>query len=96
MKLNQGRKERLLAVLQQGNAAGKREFWTARLETMSAAAQDIIIGLFEMLPAEIGWFSDVQVQKEEAMAKRDTAFWDTIVAEEEKRMPTIASSIQNI
>lgn len=93
MKLTEAQKTRLEAALAKGDAFLKKDFWTPRLEVMSEAGQETILALFEMFPKEIGWLEGVQMRKEEALSKQDTALWEKIVDEEEKHMAELAARV---
>lgn len=60
-----------------------RGFWYSRLENSPEDMCENILNLFEQLPGEMGWFTEVQKKKESAIANNDKEGLENIIAEEE-------------
>lgn len=96
MKLTKEQESRLEHILVSGNVAGEKfgkDFWTERLQTMPQEQGEQVLAIFELLPKEIEWLGQIQLRKEEALARQNENAWQQIIAEEEQHLSSLINSI---
>jgi len=91
MELTQQQEKRLNIVFEESNLSKEeKKLWIKWFKDMPEEAIEAVLDLFEILPGEIKWLTDLQLRKENALSLKDHGEWNRIVEEEKKYLSKLS------
>lgn len=73
-----------------GLTDAEKEMWAKWIGGAPVASVQAVLDMFEILPGEVKWFTDMQIRKEGALSSQNKEEWSQIIEEEKEHLSKLS------